>query len=202
MKCQYHPDNDSIGICITCGRAICSEDMNLVDNRYICHPCYRERKKPLLKKKSPGLTILFNCLPGGGYLYLGQYIKALIVFLTFFALIEMDGGVLVAALFAYVFIDGYRQAKLINADLYQEDRKPSPAKGTLYLGFALVIIGGFLTLNELTGIDLSWLAHWWPLALVGIGVWQILTALKAKEEEAEESDVDALVETEEPAVGS
>jgi len=155
--------------------------MNLVDNRYVCSPCYSERKKPLLRRKSPGWTVVLNALPGAGYLYLGQHIKGLIVFLSFLAAAKLEEPILIMGTLAYAFIDGFRQARFMNADLYQEPQ-PLEEKGRLTLGIALVILGSLLILGNLYGSTLEILQHIWPLALVAVGAWQIHVVMKNKSE--------------------
>lgn len=177
MKCQYHPDHEAIGVCAICGRAICEEDMNLVDQRYVCNPCFRARRKPIMKKKSPGLTVFFNCLPGAGYLYIGLYFRALVAFLIFIASIEIDLPWLGMALYIFIFFDGFRQARLINADLYQE-AGPAERKENLILGIFLIVIGVLLLFNIY--IDLSFLSKWWPGVLVLLGVWLVWRSLKER----------------------
>lgn len=176
MKCQYHPENDGIGICVVCGRSICNDDVNLVDNRYICNPCYNDRKKPLMNKKKPWLAILFNLIPGGGYLYLGQIQKALIIFLIWVTLISTNAlEALVFALYLYAFIDSHRQARLINANFYEETPSESISM-SLYFGLALIIIGSILFMRQF--IHLVFLSNLWPLVLIVLGIWIIFRTIR------------------------
>ncbi len=41
-------------------------------------------------------------------------------------------------------------------------------------GIILIILGCFFLANNLGLIEWGWLRQWWPLILIGVGVWSII----------------------------
>ncbi len=39
MKCSTHPDVDAVGVCVNCGRAVCSRCRTVVDGKTYCPAC-------------------------------------------------------------------------------------------------------------------------------------------------------------------
>jgi hypothetical protein len=39
MKCAAHPDVDAVGVCVNCGRAVCSACRTMVDGKTYCPAC-------------------------------------------------------------------------------------------------------------------------------------------------------------------
>lgn len=39
MKCFYHPNHDAVGVCISCGKAVCSECKVILQEKMYCNPC-------------------------------------------------------------------------------------------------------------------------------------------------------------------
>ncbi|MGD1148307.1 MAG: DUF5668 domain-containing protein [Thermoanaerobaculaceae bacterium] len=132
-------------------------------------------------RRSPGLAVVLSCFPGLGHLYLGLYQRALAIFLSFVFAIWLSEhsflGILVAGVVLFGFVDAYRQAQVLNLGLVPEPLSgiaPKPATrkgGRLGFGFFLLVVGLFLLYNQFYPIDFSFLQDWWPLVLVGAGVY-------------------------------
>src|SRR3990172_2628243 len=39
MNCYYHPDREVVGMCISCGKAMCAECKVELGERFYCNPC-------------------------------------------------------------------------------------------------------------------------------------------------------------------
>ncbi|MFC2019039.1 hypothetical protein ACFLU4_03680 [Chloroflexota bacterium] len=39
MKCAYHPDRDAVGLCVSCGRFVCSECKAELGGKIYCNSC-------------------------------------------------------------------------------------------------------------------------------------------------------------------
>ncbi|MCD1295231.1 hypothetical protein CUJ83_09495 [Methanocella sp. CWC-04] len=112
MKCYIHPEADSTGTCVRCGRPVCSECAASIDGNIVCRQCSQAPVTGTIAygtapatKKDPVVALLLSLigglvsglLIGLGQIYNGQVKKGLI--LIFGNLIL--GGVLVAG---YVLI--------------------------------------------------------------------------------------------------
>lgn len=40
MRCFFHPTAEAVGVCVSCGKAICQECLKTVDDRGYCPPCF------------------------------------------------------------------------------------------------------------------------------------------------------------------
>ena len=142
--------------------------------------------------KNPGAAGALGIIPGMGHLYLGLYQRAAILFavwVLFISLAEHSHGpfpgIAIPFWMAFSIIDAVRQAKAINATGKPEANvlgsdEPVRVSGSLTAGILLILIGGFLLLNRLVTIDLSFLNDWWPLLLVAFGAWQVFRHFKSR----------------------
>jgi hypothetical protein len=146
--------------------------------------------------KNPGAAGVLGIIPGLGHLYLGLYQRGAILFGIWVLLISlashshMNGpfpGILIPFWMVFSIIDATQQTRAINATgapmpgILGED-KPVKVSGSLTAGILLVLIGGFLLLNNFVTIDLSFLNDWWPALLVLFGGWQIFAYWRAKQD--------------------
>lgn len=147
-------------------------------------------------RRSPGLTVVLSFFPGLGHLYLGLYQRAMVIFLCFATAIWLadhsDLGILVAFVWFFAVIDGYRQAQALNMGLVPEPiwgqpRAAAAKRGSLGMGIFLFVLGLVLLYNELYEIDFTWLEEYWPLLLVAAGAYLVGTHLweKAKQRRKE-----------------
>jgi hypothetical protein len=146
--------------------------------------------------KNPGAAGVLGVIPGLGHLYLGLYQRGAILFGIWVLLISLASGsrmhgpfpgILIPFWMVFSIIDAAQQARAINATgapmpgILGEE-KPVKVSGSLTAGILLVLIGGFLLLNNLVTIDLSFLNDWWPALLVLFGAWQIFAYWKTKQD--------------------
>ena len=65
------------------------------------------------------------------------------------------------------------------------DEKPFRADGGLTFGIFLMLVGGFLLVDRIFTIDLSFLLDWWPGLLVAFGAWQVFAYFQEKKRREE-----------------
>lgn len=141
--------------------------------------------------KSPGLAVFFSLLPGLGHIYLGLYQRGIAFFAAFLSVLWLVdhadlSGVIVAFVFFFAMFDAHRMATLLGtgAAVTQPTGSPtlpaSPGKGNLTLGVVLLLAGALLLYSNFYPLDLSFLADWWPLALILFGLWLVVRDLRSK----------------------
>lgn len=159
---------------------------------------------PGLQPKSPVIAGLLSLMPGAGQIYVGYYKVGFIhnvVFGTTIAFLAAGGGPFPALLPAmaiflsffviYNIVDASRRATLYNLaldgsegiDLPSMDMDLSlPNLGSSIGGaVVLIVLGVVLLSNTLLGIPLDWLAAWWPVIPLGLGVHLLVKALKERQ---------------------
>ena len=159
---------------------------------------------PGLQPKSPVIAGLLSLMPGAGQIYVGYYKVGFIhnvVFGTTIAFLAAGGGPFPALLPAmaiflsffviYNIVDASRRATLYNLaldggegiDLPSLDMDLSLPNLGSSIGGAVVLIalGVVLLSNTLLGIPLDWLAAWWPVIPLGLGVHLLVKALKERQ---------------------
>jgi hypothetical protein len=151
--------------------------------------------------KNPGAAGALGIIPGMGHLYLGLYQRAAILFGIWVLFISLAGhshgpfpGIAIPFWMVFSIIDASRQAKAINATGRPESNilgsdEPVRVSGSLTAGVLLILIGGFLLLDRLVTIDLSFLNDWWPLLLVAFGGWQVFRHYQGKRPASGEDSV-------------
>jgi len=73
MKCAYHPENDAVGACVSCGRLVCSECRTTLGGKIYCKPCAEKAlaaKPTVLRENAPGAVASLVCAIIG-YFFLG-----------------------------------------------------------------------------------------------------------------------------------
>ena len=74
MKCYSDPTRDAVGICVKCGRGVCTEEVVMIDGKLYCKECsdklkeeskrlYRSRKDRVLFGVCGGIAEYFNIDP-------------------------------------------------------------------------------------------------------------------------------------------
>lgn len=113
MNCNLHPENAAVGVCTSCGRAICRECAIEVQNKLICRECLSTGKAAIptpgnvsssLKDRS--IAMILEILPGLfgilgiGWIYAGQNnkgVKYLIGFLAWHFLVVLPVALITAS---------------------------------------------------------------------------------------------------------
>jgi TM2 domain-containing membrane protein YozV len=150
------------------------------------------------RRKSMLLASVLSAMPGLGQIYVGYYQQGftnILVICGLFGLAALGvfGGNLepVAAIFGVFFwfyniVDAGRRANLYNQALaglrpmdLPENSKAPGLRGSLGGGLALTIAGVVLFAHTKFEVPLDWLRDWWPLGLVGVGLWLIWEHRKA-----------------------
>jgi hypothetical protein len=151
------------------------------------------------RRKSVMLAMLLSLMPGLGQVYVGYYnlgFRNILVVCGLIALLSTNGMrelEPVVALFAGFFwlhniVDAGRRASFYNQALagirpmeLPEDMKAPQALGSVAGGVLLVAAGLLLFAHTMFYVSLDWLTRWWPLALVGAGVWLVYRDRLAKQ---------------------
>lgn len=145
--------------------------------------------------RSVALATLLSLMPGLGQVYLGYiqqgFINALVV-ASLITLLTVDAGIFtpllalfMAFFWLYNIVDANRRALLLNQRILglapgELPEDIGPAFQGSVLGGLTLIVGGVLALAHLRfGFSLAWVQHWWPLALIGLGVHLVWKAVKA-----------------------
>ncbi len=151
-----------------------------------------------LRRKSPVMATILSSMPGLGQVYVGYYQQGFIcvvVAATIITLLNSSAlrfaypfmGMFLGFFWIFNMIDANRRALHYNrvaAGLGGEevpDGFSLPGTGGSAVGGAvLVALGMLLFLNAKFDVSLEWLQDWWPLALVGGGIWLIAKARAEK----------------------
>jgi hypothetical protein len=148
--------------------------------------------------RSVALATVLSLMPGLGQVYLGyiqQGFLNILVVASLIALLAGDAGALtpllglfLAFFWLYNLVDANRRAILLNQRLLglapgelPEDLAPS-LRGSIFGGLALIVAGLLSLAHVRFGLSLAWLHQWWPLAIIGLGiylVWKAMTSPKA-----------------------
>lgn len=153
----------------------------------------RESMSEIRVSKSPALAGILSMLPGLGQAYVGYYVAGFTNILVVGALIAMMNSRMVRGLepffglflaFFWIFniIDAARRARLYNLHQLGENVQPLPTDSPLIGGVILSVLGLFLTLEITFDMDLDFLEDYWPLFLLGLGVYMIVKYRKTKRE--------------------
>jgi TM2 domain-containing membrane protein YozV len=144
--------------------------------------------------RSPRAAGWFSVLPGLGLLYLGQYLKALVVALVMVGTIQFAdhsdaGGLLVPLVWVGQIIYAVQEARRLNrlragqASPSNLEAAPAPAEegDSPVWGGVLIGLGALFLLDQFDVIRFSEIfAKFWPLLIIGLGV-QILLRARRKD---------------------
>jgi Domain of unknown function (DUF5668) len=136
---------------------------------------------------SPGLAFLLGFIPGVGAIYNGQYVKGLIHVVIFGLLVAIlnNGeagdleplfGMMTAVWFFYMAFEAHHTAKkrLLGQPVDEFSsifpRRGEPARFPVAPLF-LIAIGLLFLLNNLEIVRFSQIIRYWPIALIGLGVY-------------------------------
>ncbi len=164
-------------------------------------PGYGRRKLPF---KSTAFAIVLSVfIPSLGHIYLGYYKQAFTIMLVLAALITLvssgvEGmepllGLMIAFVYFFQIFDAARRCSLYNRVLetgqagLDSELIDLPETNPFAGGVALVAIGSLALLNTLFDFSLDWLADWWPVLMIGGGVWLIRKSRQDKGKERQDT---------------
>jgi hypothetical protein len=158
----------------------------------------------------PVLSGVLGFVPGLGAVYNGQYVKGLLHVILFGLLMtiatNIDHGLeplfvpLIAAFYLYMPIEAVRTAQAMRrgekvdelaglVGVLFRDTARSPAAGV-----AVIAAGVVLLLFSLNVFELRDIMPYWPLLLIGLGVYWLYTAVRPRDEIREPAAPDGLRE--------
>jgi hypothetical protein len=159
-------------------------------------PVYAQAPQAPRSRKSPALATILSMMPGLGQIYVGYYQQGFINALVMASVItllasgsapgmEPFAGIFLGFFWIYNMIDANRRAAHFNrvqdgfeGEIPPEDFKDPGANGSIIGGGILVLMGTLFFLDLRFGISLEWIEDWWPLALVAVGAYLIMKAVR------------------------
>ena len=196
MKCHFHPEADAFQECRLCSRPLCPSCAVQVKEVPYCPECLASRVEtapprpeappPVPEYRSPRSAGWLSVLPGLGLLYLGQYMKALVVVLLFMGAIHLadhsdTGGFLVPMIWFGQIFYAVQEAKSLNRlNAGQAAILEAPAaedKDSPIWGAILIALGAFFLLDQFGWIDFTEIFEkFWPLLIIALGIQILLRA--------------------------
>ena len=199
-NCFHHPEAEAVGFCRQCGKALCPDCRRDVQGVIYCETCLAATmsnpataaaSSPTPGNSNPAVATMLAFIPGVGAIYNGEYMKALMFILIFGGTISLlDSrasrglepflGLFLAGFYFYMILDSYRSAKALGAG---PAAAPAGAWDVPGLGgdgkampigpIVLIVIGSLFLLNSMDIFRFFNVFRFWPLALIGIGVYML-----------------------------
>jgi TM2 domain-containing membrane protein YozV len=130
-------------------------------------------------KRSPAAAVWLSLIPGAGHIYVGQVTKGIVLIVVLGSVIQMvsngaDGfGIVIPFIWLYAMLDAHRGAVEVNRRAAAGRELPystdlAPAK---WWGYTLIGLGVLFLLESMNLIDFEWIWRFWPLGLIGLGVY-------------------------------
>ncbi len=142
--------------------------------------------------KNPWLAVVFSFVfPGLGQVYNGELAKAFVFFSAFVGSIWLvtEGNpfpfaFFIPFVFLFALIDAWKVSTMVNerflggSAVVEETPTDSPAWGITLVGLGLVFLA-----HNLGWLDLDKLARFWPLLLIGAGLFFIYGSIRKRKGE-------------------
>lgn len=189
MRCKYHPEQDAAIECAVCHSTFCPGCVRPLDGEPVCVECERQAvgllkrsKLPKYENISPTTAGWLAVIPCMGAVYNGTYKRALVQFLGFLLIPSAIHSLLpVVSHFAppitmiyyvYTIIDAVRMAKALKEgqELDEAPLFKSEISSHYWIGAGLILLGVVFLLQNLD-VDLVLVRRYWPVALIGYGVY-------------------------------
>jgi hypothetical protein len=205
MNCVQHPETESLARCRICARSFCNDCLTTLQGEYFCAGC---RTRPdfmrisglILPGCPPGMAFLLGLIPGVGAICNGEYIKAVVHWVIFGFLISIQNSthlgtfeplfaMFTSAFYFYMPVEAYQTARrrLLETHGLEVPRSSLDAgSGSLWAGIILTAMGIIFMLNSIQPGLLDKILRFWPVALIGYGVyalWDHSAARESKEGE-------------------
>ena len=143
--------------------------------------------------RSPVVATLLSALPGLGQVYLGYYQQGFVHILVVGSLIALLAhdvgeltpllGIFLAFFWLYNMVDAGRRATFLNLTIHRVETPELPEgfgsigfKGQVLGGVGLIAGGALALAHVRFGLSLAWVGKWWPVALVGLGIYLLWNA--------------------------
>ena len=190
MKCVKHIDNDAVGFCRNCGKALCLSCRHDVRGVIYCEDCLAASvvaAPPVASAAgpNPGVALALGFIPGVGAIYNGEYAKAFVHVLIFGGLISvMESGaarsmkplvgMVMAAFYFYMPIEAYRTAKRRAtggapaeewSTLFADIRVEAPVGAIVLIGLGVLFL-----LNSFGILQIGNIFKFWPVILIVLGI--------------------------------
>ncbi len=198
MYCANHPTVESVAVCASCEKPLCDTCVIHWKNKVVCKHCLETGKvdgaqSATQLRKSPTLAGFLSLMPGLGQAYVGYYKSGFIILLIVAAVITVlsNGvrgsgplfGMFLAFFWIFQIIDAVRKAKLYNEYVSgREETIEPPSDSPLAGGVVLAALGLYLTLTITFDLDLDFLETFWPLAVLGAGIYLLWKYKRARDE--------------------
>jgi hypothetical protein len=139
--------------------------------------------------KSPGLAAFLSLFPGLGQVYNGHIARAFAFFFAFVGSIyltssghEFPFAFVIPFVYLYNMIDAWKGANAINQRFLggRVDADEGTSVESPVWGATLAVFGVLILLSNLGWLDLDSLARWWPLLLIGVGLWFVWESVQRK----------------------
>lgn len=124
LYCAFHPDRQPAGFCVGCGKPVCMECLQSIENRTYCSTCatelvqqFRRRipaQKSLPGARSPIIAGLIGLVPGLGQLYNREWAKAIAFVILAIILGVPTNGYAAAGVAILASVEAYSAAKALN----------------------------------------------------------------------------------------
>ena len=190
MHCALHPEAVATAYCSNCGLALCFNCAETVGGRVLCPSCSRLLRANSDKGYpycSPNVSLVLGLIPGVGSICNGDYVKAFLQVLIFGSLVSLASSQEVGALspmfiilsiicFFYMPLEAYHIAKKRTLSL-RGITIISPFErihfSELWTGGLAISFGTLFLVNQFVPGTLHFVSRGWPLALIGIGIYNL-----------------------------
>ena len=132
-------------------------------------------------KRSPAAAFWLSLIPGMGHVYVGQPTKGLVLIVSVASAIYLASegagafmAMIIPFLWVFSMIDAHRSAIELNLRLESGQRPPDPSEGFAFgpwWGWALIVVGVVLTIDNYGWLDIDWIQDLWPVAIIALGVY-------------------------------
>lgn len=199
-----------VGYCRTCGTGLDEANVRTVNGTIYCaehlpppppkteppSPYATPPPPPPMGEASPGAAFVLGMIPGVGAIYNGQYAKGIvhviILALLFMADDNSSGtgplfGLLISGFWFYMAFEAFHTAR--------RKREGLPVDEFSGLGLAeqgssfpvaavlLIVFGVVFLLNNLGLLQIRELMRYWPVAMIGLGLYMLYARMKGGNDE-------------------
>ncbi len=197
----------TVGYCRACGKALDQASVRMARGAIYCkeHVPMEETGSPYSYNApppiphpdvSPGLAFILGLIPGVGAIYNSQYVKGLVHVIIVGMLISiLDSGsasgleplvsLMLAAFWWYMAFEAYHTANKRRLGQQVDDFSSLiPVHGSRFPAAPVILIslGVIFLLNNLGIFELRQALRYWPLLLIGLGVYMLYLRVTASKE--------------------